>query len=66
MTIVSQFEFKKRLVYQELEVIFERSLEHLFVDTNEILLEFRISTTPLIFPCVNVLDPGKLLFHKLG
>ena len=46
MTLVSQFEFKKRFVYQELEVIFDRSLEHLFVDTNEILQEFRISTTP--------------------
>lgn len=64
-TFVSQFEFKKRLVYQELEAIFERSLENLFVDTNEVLQnEFRISTVPLIFCSASVLDPGKLLFHR--
>ena len=64
LKVVSEFDSKRRLVYDELSNLFQRSVET-YVSDNHDLLQELLGTTPLPLTFVSsVLDPGKLIFGK--
>ena len=69
MTIVSEFDFKMRLLYPELESIFVRSFETELLDNLDCLNDFISIEGEVLEPIVvlkaAVMDPGRVFMSKI-
>ena len=70
--LVSEFDFKKRIVSSSLDALFNRSAETYILDNRDRIQELnqflqgkaQIAETPDVIEQVPILDPGKLAFSR--